>query len=376
MPIEFYIVVPALKYLTQLFATVLVVDSNGRVNRTIGNPLGIENLLADETVRPLHSAFREALQGHAFEGMIAINEGTFRVRAIPTDAGLLVGFEEPSRPVFRSSSKNFAGPEVEFLVQNMRQGLWRLAPDGRIQAANEWLATWLETTVDEMTISLASRFVLSRDGDPEQRHEATFLTATGEERRAIISSAALLSPKGRPRGQIEIITDITAEHAERKSLVQEVAAMARLARTDILTGLGNRMAFEEALHAVNQTGEPYGLIVTDADAFKAINDVFGHEAGDDVLREIAFRLRNCVRRGDVVVRLGGDEFAILLPSTSKSILMEIADRLRKQLVFTLRAGIHVEVSIGAAHRDDFETDVLNAADQAMYRAKRARREHS
>ena len=154
----------------------------------------------------------------------------------------------------------------------------------------------------------------------------------------------------------------------------ERAALQQVADTDQLTGLSNRRAFE-ALLAAARKGEidRLALILIDIDHFKSINDRFGHEEGDDLLREIADRLRSSVRADDVVARLGGDEFAILLTGSDA----RHADQVIRGLLAVQRHAAHpdrqVTFSIGAALLPDDDADPTNLyknADLALYEAKR------
>jgi len=117
--------------------------------------------------------------------------------------------------------------------------------------------------------------------------------------------------------------------------------------------------------------------VLDIDHFKAINDGFGHDAGDDVLREFALRVRKNLRGIDLPCRTGGEEFVIVLPDTEIGIAMIVAERIRRRIErdgFAIRDGaraVSVTVSIGAAClvAGDSVPTVLKRADQALYRAK-------
>ena len=102
-------------------------------------------------------------------------------------------------------------------------------------------------------------------------------------------------------------------------------ALAKLARTDTLTGLANRRQFEEAFErsarASARTGRPLSLLVIDADHFKTYNDRFGHAVGDAVLQGLAEVLMRSVRRpGDLVARVGGEEFAVLMPDSGRRLI--------------------------------------------------------
>ena len=158
--------------------------------------------------------------------------------------------------------------------------------------------------------------------------------------------------------------------------------VARQASTDGLTELANRREFEDSLANEISRAERFGgrlaLILADLDNFKQVNDRFGHQAGDEVLRTFADILRETVRDIDVAARYGGEEFAILLPQTDIAGAERLAERLRGAVETRPTAhaqGIPVVVtsSFGVASFPEAETapGLFAAADEALYRAKRA-----
>jgi diguanylate cyclase (GGDEF)-like protein len=155
------------------------------------------------------------------------------------------------------------------------------------------------------------------------------------------------------------------------------------ARHDQLTGLANRRAFGELITAATQRlgdrSKPFALFYIDLDGFKPVNDEFGHDVGDNLLRAVAERLRNCARPGDTVARLGGDEFAIIVEAVEdQSQLPRIGERFETTFDSPFLIDDHelvVHASIGRAVWPLDASDVeglLRAADATMYRAKRAR----
>jgi two-component system, cell cycle response regulator len=156
----------------------------------------------------------------------------------------------------------------------------------------------------------------------------------------------------------------------------------RVAVTDGLTRLYNRRFFEAMLtievEQAARSGQDLGLLVIDIDHFKRINDAYGHQAGDRVLREIARRLSEAARSADVVARYGGEEFVVLLRDTSIHALPETAERLRGAISdepVALADGtmVALSASIGGATRPvhaHSAEELVRAADQALYAAKR------
>jgi diguanylate cyclase (GGDEF)-like protein len=148
---------------------------------------------------------------------------------------------------------------------------------------------------------------------------------------------------------------------------------------DVLTGLPNRARLLAAIEAAVPSPGGGGLLILDLDGFKQVNDTLGHHAGDELLREVARRLRREVRAEDLAARLGGDEFAVLLSGTTREEALELADRLRAAIgepVVVEGVRTRVGVSIGTAALADHAQDVtglLRAADAAMYASKRGLR---
>jgi diguanylate cyclase (GGDEF)-like protein len=157
--------------------------------------------------------------------------------------------------------------------------------------------------------------------------------------------------------------------------------LSRKAMIDGLTGLWNRAYFDHRLAAelslARRTGRPVSCIMADLDHFKSINDNYGHNIGDEVLRETARILLEAVRTEDVVCRYGGEEFAIIAPNTAAKGGAELAERLRVVLDGHMTIGRHDVVtacSLGVAEmRPDPEPTVVELADDALYRAKRGGR---
>jgi diguanylate cyclase (GGDEF)-like protein len=158
---------------------------------------------------------------------------------------------------------------------------------------------------------------------------------------------------------------------------------ARLALLDSLTGLPNRRLLAERMRRTileaQETGSRVGLMLLDIDRFKDINDSLGHDRGDELLEQVAERLRGALRDEDVVARLGGDEFAILLPDVRSVANAELlARRVRGLFVPPFLLGelpLHVDTSVGVAclpdHADD-ASSLMRTADVAMYAAKHRR----
>lgn len=179
-------------------------------------------------------------------------------------------------------------------------------------------------------------------------------------------------------GQVTSIVCISKEITERKEFEQRLTELANL---DFLTGIANRRHFlelaEQELARVRRYGTPLALAMMDIDHFKSVNDRYGHQAGDQVLRQVVDVCRHALRETDVMGRIGGEEFAILLPETEASSAREVADRLRAEVAraaITLEEGptLRVTVSLGIAPIGDGDPNLgalLRRADQSLYQAK-------
>jgi diguanylate cyclase (GGDEF)-like protein len=152
------------------------------------------------------------------------------------------------------------------------------------------------------------------------------------------------------------------------------------AETDMLSGLGNRRRLERALaHALTRAeryGERVAVMLIDLDRFKAVNDILGHETGDEVIVQCAHALRERVRGYDEKIRLGGDEFVVVAPVPDVLDALELADALRVEIAQRCGAVLPpnwgLSATIGVALYPDSGTNretLLRAADEALYRAK-------
>jgi two-component system, cell cycle response regulator len=190
----------------------------------------------------------------------------------------------------------------------------------------------------------------------------------------------------RPVDRNEMLARVRTQIKKRRyteRLRDNVQTSIEMAITDGLTGLFNRRYMETHLGTLVEQaaarGKPITVLVVDIDYFKAINDGHGHDAGDDVLREFALRIRKAIRNIDLACRYGGEEFVIVMPETDMAVATVVAERLRRRIAsepFVIQQGarsLEVTISIGIAAlsgADDNAATILKRADQALYRAKR------
>ena len=202
---------------------------------------------------------------------------------------------------------------------------------------------------------------------------------SGELRRLSVSGAAISGPGGELLGAVVTLADVTRQR-------QLEAQLREAALHDALTGLPHRALLvdrvQHELLAARRSGVPVAVLFCDLDGFKAVNDVCGHAAGDEVLRATARRLQDAVRPGDTVARLGGDEFIVVCPDVpderAAAVVVErVVEAVRAPLLVDGGPAGRVEVRVGASvgtalsRPGDAPEGLLGRADSAMYRVKRA-----
>jgi len=161
-----------------------------------------------------------------------------------------------------------------------------------------------------------------------------------------------------------------------RELDEKNQALEVMTRTDRLTGLANRRRLEEALQTevlrARRYGKPFSVILLDIDHFKAVNDQFGHQAGDNVLIAIAGLLTRTARETDVVGRFGGEEFLLVCPETELLVVSALAERLRTEFTstdFPLVGPVTSSFGVAEFTQGDSVKSLVERADKALYRAK-------
>jgi len=157
-----------------------------------------------------------------------------------------------------------------------------------------------------------------------------------------------------------------------ESLIKELKFLAEI---DTLTGVYNRRKIEEILESEiersRRYGNPLSLILIDIDNFKELNDTYGHQTGDRVLKEVARVIRENLRRTDYLGRLGGEEFLVVLPETTPEKARLVAERIRKDIEnLDLRVGkLTISAGVTGLKKGDTMESLMNRVDRAMYLAK-------
>jgi len=270
-------------------------------------------------------------------------------------------------------------------------GMALSAPDGRLIKVNRTLCE-LTGYAESQMLRLTFRDITHRqDVDAALQHgkrllsgeadryslEARYFTAQGEEIWVNLSVSIVRDESGQPLHFISNVEPIS----ERKELQ---ASLTRLAEHDPLTGLWNRRRFEEELAREAARCQRYAgraaVLMIDLDEFKSVNDTHGHQAGDELLKLIANRIRAALCESDAVARIGGDEFAAILPNVGPEAVGHVTDKLHR-VIRASRITVNgtttgVGASIGSQTLDEDTPDpqaAMAKADTAMYQIKASAR---
>jgi diguanylate cyclase (GGDEF)-like protein/PAS domain S-box-containing protein len=284
-------------------------------------------------------------------------------------------------------------PEIErellrAYIDSASDGIFVVCDEMKFHVANPVLASWLGTTEAELaahgrrvpitellgvaeTVAQFRRHFGAALHGGTARFEAEIRPPRGEARWVEISMNRVHLEVG------ELVIGILRDISERRVMQ---AALQYHASHDDLTGLANRRAFQQRLHALVDAlpGDrgPHALVYLDLDQFKVVNDTCGHQAGDELLRQLGVRLEGLVAPHDVIARLGGDEFGLLLHHLPIEEAMRLAEALRENVAAHRFAwsgrSFELTASIGVCAIDAATVsaeDVLSSADAACYVAK-------
>lgn len=272
------------------------------------------------------------------------------------------------------------------LVDHSQVGVF-MSRDGEYVYVNHALASLLGYEEDELIganyrqifapeeLSMADERHRRRKAgeEVEQSYEARLLRKDGQSRVVVTVSAGKVIQDGE-----EMIMGTVRDITEQKRIERQLR---HNATHDPLTGLPNRSLFVERLgkamtYSIGSSKPGYAVLFLDLDGFKVVNDSLGHAAGDDLLAEIAHRLRRCLRPWDTVARHGGDEFTVLVEQLNTiDDAIDVARRIQEELAEPIDLNDHevftnVSIGIAPANPDYRSTDeILRDADTAMYRAK-------
>ncbi len=286
--------------------------------------------------------------------------------------------------------------ELEQVFQACTDAMWVVREDAVVVRANAAMLKLLKKTQEDVVGNLCSALTDYQKCDSEacpltngkgledcQEIDIQFSDQAGDIKHYILSTAPLVTLDGSP-GFVGQFKNITSRKKAEEELARANAALERMARVDGLTQVANRRCFDETLERewrrMEREQKPFSLLLCDIDFFKKYNDTYGHQVGDDCLRQVAKALENSVLRpGDLVARYGGEEFVLVLPGIDLDGALLVANRILESvqaLQIEHRASTvspHVSISVGAAchlpgHPGSAEELVVRA-DQALYQSK-------
>jgi diguanylate cyclase (GGDEF)-like protein/PAS domain S-box-containing protein len=290
--------------------------------------------------------------------------------------------------------------ELEQVFSSCAEATWVVRQDGIVIRANQAMLQFLGRSREQVEgrrctelldacicregvcpLPAANRQPSFHEYDIERRNDP------GESEYFLVSTSSLVTLDGSP-GIVAQFKDISLRKRAEAALERANVALESLARTDGLTQVANRRTFDETLarewQRHSREGAPLSLVLCDIDCFKKYNDHYGHQAGDECLRQVSLTLNACAKRAaDMLARYGGEEFVFLLPRTPLEGARMIAEKARQEVE---RMGLRheasvvkpvVTLSLGAASVVPSATSdpeaLLKAADEALYRAKEAGR---
>ncbi|CAN5596237.1 PAS-domain containing protein [soil metagenome] len=352
---------------------------SGSINKKVRESSENTYIINQEELPEAHVYERETFDGKILE---------VRTTRLP-GRGFVRTFTDVSARRRREEDVLRAQNEYRMLFENSVSGIFRTTLDGRQLRANPALVrlNGYETEA-ELVRSVRD---LAREWYVDRGRHAEFVRLMLRDGRVTDFVSEIYRHKSRERiwvsetawlirdeaGQPICFEGIVVEATER---VTADAQVRHMLRHDLLTGLPNRLFFNEQLDLellrAKAQGTLLAMLFLDLDRFKIVNDTLGHAAGDHVLRAIAIRLTGLVRREDTIARLGGDEFAVLMPEAlepedAASLAERIIEALSRPVDIDGRA-ISVGVSIGivvAPEHATSPTQMMKSADLALYRAK-------
>ncbi|MBN04457.1 PleD family two-component system response regulator [Ponticaulis sp.] len=295
---------------------------------------------------------------------------------------------EPARVLIIDDNERQARRIAMSLKQEHRPILWS---EARNLAAKE------KAGIDLIVLSLASdsfdplRLCAHFKSQPATRDLPVLIVADFEEEAKALRALDLGASDiiMRPIDTEELSARVRTQVRKKRYLDtvrRRLDESMELAITDQLTGLYNRRHMNKQLNQflqrANSGGEPVSVFIADIDHFKSVNDTYGHDVGDEVLREFAERMRENVRPADIPCRQGGEEFVVIMPDTTGDMASVVAERLRRHVAsqtFAVERGrsqLDVTVSLGVSTSYGSECtidDLLKRADEALYEAKQSGR---
>jgi len=323
----------------------------------------------------------------------ASDEAWWRVQVTPLGAQtILAAFADITARKAHERSLRASEQLNREILSGLQEGVVVVDMDTRVVVANDAAAELFGVSIGELAdrplsgipvdllddrghLLATDRLPLSRalKGEEVTGQVVRFVRRDGSLLWIEVHANPLYDDTGTQYGAVASYDDVTARVEQDRRVRHE-------ADHDSLTGLANRRALERTLDAAlaraGARSRSVGIVMLDLDGFKAINDTYGHAAGDDALREVAMRLRRCVRERDLVARLGGDEFVVVLTDLGgrSGAVQDSVERVREALAEPYDA-LELRAAIGVATfpaDGGTAADLLAQADRAMYVDKAAR----
>lgn len=367
--------------------------------RRAGEPLGLHNAnICDRLVELERAGEAGAYCRDALDQLSRAGANRHLAGARMTMGDVLMARDRPRAALaFYRAANDLAAERIPSVERELLRGMARANRAlGRFEAAADRLDELLSlradlerTERDELLQELDARYrvremerenellELQSDLDRAQlarRNQALLGIGTS---LVVVSVLALFVLRAY-RKQRDYRRELSKRNEELEAALETIG---RMAREDALTGLMTRIVFLEAaeqeIARMERNGKPSSVVMIDIDHFKRINDTHGHAVGDEVLVEVAARLRAGLRRMDYVCRWGGEEFICLLPGanvdTAAEIMARLKDRFTDEAIETEVGTFEITLTFGIAPFADDMDASIKAADLAMYRGKRAGR---
>ena len=258
------------------------------------------------------------------------------------------------------------------IFENSLDGIYQSTLDGKYIDANNALVEMLGyKNREELILKDINKDIYYSEKDRPQfdEREKLFITRLKKKDGAVVwveISSRVVYDGSTPAYYEGVVRNID----ERKKSEEEIK---HLSYHDFLTDIYNRYFFEEELKRLDSERLfPISVVLIDINGFKLVNDTFGHEKGDEILKNTAKILKTCFRKEDIVARYGGDEFIIILPSTSKAVAASISERVHSLFNFNFYKEFIASLSIGIATKKSTEQNInelIKIAEDNMYKHK-------
>jgi diguanylate cyclase (GGDEF)-like protein/PAS domain S-box-containing protein len=210
------------------------------------------------------------------------------------------------------------------------------------------------------------RMIEDRNTSIERTNDIYLISKDNREIFIESTASSIKTPSGDIIGVLIIFKDVT-ERRERSKKIEF------LSYCDHLTGLYNRRYYEDELKRLDEESNlPLSFVFSDVNGLKVINDAFGHEAGDDLIKIVAKVIKEQARSSDIISRIGGDEFVMILPNTDNDTAMEIVENIERKLSSKQIRSVNVSVSFGIGTKEDMNQktmEIVKSAEDIMYNNK-------